>query len=438
MKIMQSYQSWIPAGTVILFAMSAVILSFPGAIHVFKFHWLSLAAVLIICFSPLGNKKFGTDQGVQKRYQWWSWLWQVFFLQGCLGAIFFGILVTCAIKVPVLTPAQPQLLQNSWYQLLISQGLFPWAVVGLLAITFSFWSYQKNQDAYFASLIKTLNQKALIEIIINFFGRCSTVFVYCSTLCLLGLLWASFIGNLPIAVGFALAPLITSLILLLFTLSKLYRRTINKLFSQGLPLFIALFFWVIFFAVAIWLVNGFVILVAHSQFPAPKLLSYWLKQPWTKLGLIFINSWWLLWTPITAITIARISRGYSVRSILLAILILPLLAAVTLRLTAGHSWQLPPLAAGIASGIGLLGIFWMTLRKTGIPAFILTYLPRRDHYKFRSYRRTLVQLTKIAVIIFFIYMPSGIVVIHFFAFCLALPLIVMSIMATILAPLLPN
>jgi choline-glycine betaine transporter len=431
MKIMQSYRWLIPVGMIILFIISAIILSFPGAIQIFKFHWLVLAAAVVICCSPLGSKQFGIDQGVQKRYRLGAWISQVVFLQFCLGAIFFGIFVTCAQKVPVLTSPQPQLFQDSWYQMLVSEGLFPWAIVGLFAISFSFWSYQKNQDAYFASTVAFIVNKPLVSIIINFIARSATTFVYSSTLCLISLLWASFIGNLPVSTGFALATLLTSLILLVISFSKIYRHYLDKTLGRDLPLILGLFLWVVFFAVATWLVNGFMVLVFHSQFPTPKLLNYWLKQPWSRLWFIFANSWWLMWTPITAITIARISRGYSVRSILLAVLTVPLLAGIALKLTAGHHWQAPPWAAMIASGVGLMGIFGMTLRKSGVPAFILTYLPRRDHYKFRSYRRTFIQLTKIAVIFLFVYLPSGIIAIHFFAFSVAIPLIAIS-MLTIL------
>ena len=267
----------------------------------------------------------------------------------------------------------------------------------------------------------------LVNIIINFIGRLATFIAFASTFCLISLLWASMAAVFPIITGFYLTPLLLSVILIFIILSKLYRRNVAKSFGKSLPLIPGVFLWVGCFAIAIWLVNGFLAPMTHIRISQPALLNHWLTQPWRLLWLIFANSWWFLWTPIAGITIARISRGYRIRELIAATLALPLIISLILAGTKHFSWELTPLTASVISGTGLLGLFCIVFHKKAVPAFILVYLPKRDHYKFRSYHSTIVKVTQFAVGALFVYLPGGMAIMHFLTFAAALPLILISI-----------
>ncbi len=427
MKIMKSYPLWIPIGAIPVALISGVILYFPAAVQLYKIHWLALLAVLVIACGPWGKRQVTDTNPAIPRYRFGYWLAQIVILQLCLGAVFLGISAACGEAAPVLTIPQPQLFHPTLNQLLISEGLFPWALIALIAVGMDYYSYQRGQDAYLATLFNPIIQQNLAKIIINFLGRLATLWAYASTFCLISLLWASLISISPIITGFELTPLLLSIILIIGSRTKIYRRNLLKSLGKDVPFMLGVFLWVVFLAVAIWLINGFLALIIHATLKPPGLLNYWLSQPWQRLWLIFANSWWLLWMPIAGITLARISRGYSARAMIAGILGFPLTIALILELTQHFNWEIRPPAAAIAAAIGLFGLLWMTLHKKAAPSFILTYLPRRDHYKFRSYHSAFIKVTQMSVGFLFIYLPSGLAVIHFLIFAVTWPLLMIGL-----------
>lgn len=411
----------------IALVISGVILYFPAATHIFKIHWLALAAVVILASGRRGKQRLSTNNDEPPRYQRGAWLGQLLFLQLCLSAVFLGISSVCGQSLPVLTAPQPGLFQQTLSQLLVDEGLFPWAFVALMAVSMGYYSYCKGQDAYLATTLSALTNHPGVKIIINFIGRLGTALAFASTFFFISLLWASVATTIPIITGFYLTPILLSVILILISLTKVYRRSLAKAYGKNIPLIPGLFFWVGCFAIAIWLINGFLGLITPIPMSQSILISHWLKQPWRLLWLIFANSWWLLWTPLAGITIARLSRGRQVRELIAATLALPLIIALVLALTQHLPWELTPGIASMITGVGLLGLLAITLHKNAIPAFILLYLPRRDHYKFRSYRSSLIKISQFAVWASFVYLPGGMTILHFLTFAAALPLILISI-----------
>lgn len=130
--------------------------------------------------------------------------------------------------------------------------------------------------------------------------------------------------------------------------------------------------------------------------------------------------------PLIGITIARISRGRSIRAVILGTLGAPFAITLILCFTRLNG-EIPPLAAAFIAGLGLLGLLCMTLHKKVAPSFILVYLPRQDQYKFRPYASTFTKVLQMAIGFLFIYLPGGMTIIHFFFFAAALPLIIMAL-----------
>ena len=182
-------------------------------------------------------------------------------------------------------------------------------------------------------------------------------------------------------------------------------------------------------AVAIWrLLNGFLAPILPITLKTPSFLNQWLSQPWTDLWLIFANSWWLCWLPMTAITLARISRGYRVREVVMANLILPLLFSLGLGFTQHFSWDIAPLWAVLISAAGLLGLLLFTLRCV-LACFVLSFLPRQDEYRYRSPRSLLIKILQAATAFLFLYLPSGMTLFHVLFFACVLPLVFITLLS---------
>ena len=103
-----------------------------------------------------GKQRLSVDNDEPPRYRRWAWIAQIVCLQLCLGAVFLGISSVSGQTLPVLTTPQPGLFQFTMTQLLVSEGLFPWAVFALTGVALGFYSYCKSQDAYLATTVSAL------------------------------------------------------------------------------------------------------------------------------------------------------------------------------------------------------------------------------------------------------------------------------------------
>lgn len=418
---MKSYSLWVFIIGLPILVLAGSVLYFPhSAVQIFKLHWVCWLILAIMLCGRRRKLRLAANELEPPRYTRLSWLLQIFTLQLSITAVFLGICACCGQSAPVNINPQAGLFAQSMAQFLIAQGLFPWGFYAVSAILMGDYAYRRREDAYWGTVLGPLISNTLVKVSINFIARALTMTAYGLTICLISLLWASMVTAFPIITGFYLTPLLLTIILLLLSFTKIFRRNVNKAVGKDIPLAPGLFLWTIFLAAAIWLLNGFLSPWTHIAMAAPILLSHWLNHPWQDLWLIFANSFWLLWAPIMGITLARISRGYTIAEVIGAIFILPLAVALVFYLSRKIQWDMIPLYAGLIAGAGLLILFILTLRKKSTPSFILSYLPRQDHYKFRSYRRTLVRVTQCAVGILFIYLPGGVYATNFIIFSLAL------------------
>jgi choline-glycine betaine transporter len=432
MKIMKSYRQLIPVVGIPLLGISAGILYFSNAaVQFFKIHWLALLVVLVIAVGPWGRQRLAVAEHDTKRYSFWHWLGRILVLQLCLGAVFIGMTAGCALTSTPFTTFVPALFQQTMTQLLVNEGLFPWAFFALIAVGMGYYSYFRREDAYLATIARVLARNPSIAAVINFLGRLATVIAYATAFCLISLLGANVTALSPTITGFSLTPVLLTIILLLINATPRYRRQINKLLGEEIPLIPGLFLWVVFLGVAIWILNGLLAPWTHHPMAPPSLLKHWLDQPWLYLWLIFTNSWWILLAPLMGITLAKISHGYRVRELIGGILGLPLLLSLALGFTRHWHWEIPPVVAIFIAAVGLLGLFVFTLHSKALPSFVLIYLPRENHYKFRSYRRLFLKITQTAIIFLFLYLPGGLTIVHWLAFTLAWPLVIIALVSWI-------
>ncbi len=422
---MKSYRHLIPIIGFPLFVICGIIAWFftQPLVQFYKIHWLALLFALIIAFSPWGNKRLIAEENELPRHKPWAWLARIVFLQVCFLALFLAICTVCGRTAPALTSAHAAAFQQTTTQLLVYEGLFPWAFFALMAVMFGYLSYCRRQDAYLATTLDPLIQNSLAIVSVDFLGRTASIIAYASTFALVGLLWASVLTTTPIVTGFSLTPILVSTILMVITLTKIFRRNVTRALGKEIPLIPGLFSWVIFLAVGIWLINGFLAPLTNITLAPPTLLNHWINQPWLDLWMIFANSWWLLWMPLMGAFIARISRGYKIREVILAVLALPFIGSLALGFTRHLSWEISPLVVIFIAALGLLGLLLITLRKRVTPMVVLCYLPQQDHYKFRSYRSTFIKVIQIAVIFLFIYLPGGMTLVQYFTFTITLPLL---------------
>jgi choline-glycine betaine transporter len=155
----------------------------------------------------------------------------------------------------------------------------------------------------------------------------------------------------------------------------------------------------------------------NTTLKTPHYVSLLLQQQWLANWHLFTIFWWLTCTPILAVFIARLSRGYSWRATIIATLALPIIIALALL------WQpffhvlnamdnMPSWLAVLISVAGLLIFIVFIARKQMFSSVMHTYLPRVDTIKYRNPDRFINHVLQFTTIMLCIYLATGILLLN--------------------------
>ncbi|MCM5661688.1 BCCT family transporter [Galbibacter mesophilus] len=298
--------------------------------------YLGLFCVLFllgIALSPLGKLKLGKPTDKPK-YTRWAWISMLY--SAGMGA---GILLR-AVQEPVYMYLNPPIttgasdktlaLEYTFYQ----WGFTAWAFYGLFALVIGHYLFAKNKKALVSSSVSHLfKNKALLKSI-DIIVILATVFGLVGAVGLgttqinggvnhllkgdLGLLSTIILTLFICGVAFLSAwkginkgikniskvNIFVTILLLLFVLSQSDLIIISKRFSEALFSYL----------------KDFIPLsLAIGKFdPGIQFLTDWTYYYW---------AFWLAWAPFTGVFIARISKGRTLREMLLGVMIIPSLGS---------------------------------------------------------------------------------------------------------------
>ncbi|MCK8522000.1 BCCT family transporter [Aquimarina sp. D1M17] len=324
--------------------------------------WLGLICVLlliVLALSKWGKRKLGKpdDSPEFSRLAWISMLYSA-----GMGA---GILLR-AVQEPVYMINNPPISSNSdnatialeytFYQ----WGFTAWAFYAIFAITVGYYLFVQSKkvlsSSAFSSIENLVTQKIPRNVIfgsIDILAILTTVF---------GLVAAIGLGTTQIEGGlthllqedFGLKGTILVLILIsLLAFISVYRgvnkgikiiSTWNIYITVGLLVFVFLQSDIIaiisqfFSSIFHYFIDFIPLSLAYGDYnPGEKFLTDWTYYYW---------AFWLAWAPFTGIFIARISKGRSLREVILGVLLIPSLGTFFWFTTFGQS------AFGIIENLG--------------------------------------------------------------------------------------
>lgn len=386
----------------------------PYVVEAYHLHWLILVIVLMLCFSPFGNMKLIAKSQEKPRHSFWRWLGQLFLLQISLFFVFIGMTLVFSHWLPLTSPSHPLVITRYFETFLKHDGLFPWALYALYAGGLGYISYIKNEDAYISSLALPFfkaQPTTLLSNILNMQARSAAFIVLTATFAFMTLLIASVITppSMPLLTGFHGKTLIiiTALIVLGFT--PPFKKIVRKLLNPKIPLWIATATTLILFALLIWLLNAFFGHLGEAPIQVPSFIQWLERKNPNQLWLIFSAAWWIGWTPTIAAHIARLSRGYRIRSILLATLVLPFVFTLLLiEFPAILSiFDNLPITASFIAIIAFMYLLMILTEKMVLPILIRSYLPRRDLYKHRDHSFYFRKSFQMMLVLTYLYLPTG-------------------------------
>ena len=405
--------------------------------------WLALALALIIIVSPWGSQRLPGNND-KPTFPPLHWLLNIFAIQLSLTAAFLGICELCGQVLPIGTSLHPHLFSTNLQLFLTHYGLFPWSLYAICAVGFGVVAYRSKENGYFNKLLFPLfksQEQQPLGLTFNGHTKLFSISGFSITLALLCVLLAALICSAfqPFTTGFTPGTVMLTIVLIFFAYTHYFRKYLTKSLTPPIPIPLANLKIAIVFVLLLIALNLVLSpLNKQTQLSTPKFITTLQQSNWMQFWHIFSASWWLVWTPIMGIFIARISRGYTVRQMLFASLLLPAITACVLSIWPPHSsWYSPhPILGTVIAWVGFIGIIFMFMQHKMLPMFILSYLPNQDRYKHRDHQDFFRKVYRLATASLYLFLPAGVSLLFIFMYVLAFPLYFYMLAYLIALPLL--
>lgn len=294
--------------------------------------YLGLGCVLLlvaIALSPLGKIKLGKKND---KPEFTIWAWTAMLYSAGMGA---GILLR-AVQEPTYMQQNPPYLSDLSPEILALEftfyqwGFTAWAFYGLFAMIIGYYLFVKKKKVLVSSTIEDIIPNKAAQTSIDVLTIMTTVF---------GLVAAIGLGTTQINGGlnhitssnFGLTStlLLTSIIsaLAFYSAWKGVNKGIQVLSKVNIIITLAVLLFTFINSDILKVIGNFLSATFHYIVDfIPLSLAYGSYNP----GIAFLTDWtfyywafWLAWAPFTGIFIARISKGRSLRQLLLGVLIIP-------------------------------------------------------------------------------------------------------------------
>lgn len=294
--------------------------------------WLGLFCVLfiiILSISPLGKRRLG---GKEERPEHSIWAWIAMLYSAGMGA---GILLR-AVQEPVYMQQNPPLqtgvnanvmaLEYTFYQ----WGFTAWAFYGLFALIIGYYLFVRKKRVLVSAAIEdTIRFKPallgidILAIITTVFGLIGAVGL--GTTQINGGLNHLLEGSFSITTTIALTLLISFMAFI--SVWKGVNKGIKVISKLNIITTIMLLFFIFLQSDVIHIFKSFFTALYHYIIDfIPMSVAYGNYDP----GEAFLTDWtyyywafWLAWAPFTGIFIARISKGRTLRELLMGVMIIP-------------------------------------------------------------------------------------------------------------------
>ena len=377
--------------------------------------WIATLSAALLVITPLGNKRLAHNTNdITTRLPKSQWLFCIILFELALLGVFWGISYVAGSALPINTTPQPYLFSQSMQTELFQYGLFPWSLYAVIAVGMGVLAYRQQHNAYFSNLLRPLikvDLQSTISLIVNVGARRTTIFGIGFTLMFLPILMISIV--LPpekhIAHGFQIVALLLTLLLFFATISNTVKEYLMRLFSKQVPTFLSLPVFCMILALILVVLSAMIAgITPKNNQPTPLFIQNWIDYHWQTAWMIFSITWWITLTPAVCAYIVRISRGYRIRDVILAMLFLPIIIGAFLFYSPGFSLSLNETTIKIAAVISFLIALPLLVNYRNLPCLIFSYFPKNGEFKTRDHHAFFQKAIQICGIGLYFYLVIGI------------------------------
>jgi choline/glycine/proline betaine transport protein len=295
-----------------------------------------LIFAILLVFSKYGTIRLGAD-GEKPEFSYFAWFSMLFGAGIGIGILFWSIAepITHFQDNPFIDASQSMSAEAAQIAMRISifhWGIHGWALYAVLGMTFAYFTYRKGLPLSIRSALYPVFGERIygpIGFIADLLAVLGTVFGIATSL---GLGAQQMNAGISYLIGIDIS--ITTQILLIAVISVVATLSVLSGINRGIRILSELNMQLTMVILALFLVFGPTLYLLSSivtngidyvvNSPA---LGLWIDpdrdSQWQSWWTIFYWGWWIAWSPFTAMFIARISRGRTIREFVLGVLLAP-------------------------------------------------------------------------------------------------------------------
>ncbi|SFM08722.1 BCCT family transporter [Salibacterium qingdaonense] len=291
---------------------------------------------IYLIFSPLGEIKLGED-GEKPEYSTLSWFSMLFSAGMGIGLLFWGV------SEPINHYSSPpsgegevaEAIHTALQYSFFHWGFHPWAVYAVVACALAYFSYRKNLPMLLSSTLEPILGRDNLN---GFWGNTVNIIGVLATL--LGISTSLGLGVMQIGGGLEtlfglpnnnatwVGIVIVVTILAILSTTTGIDKGIKWLSQINLSVAGLLMLIIFIIGPTLFIMNAF----THSTGSYLQNLIFMSfgmdatdgsRNAWYESWTIFYWAWWIAWSPFVGSFIARVSRGRTIRSFAIGVLLVP-------------------------------------------------------------------------------------------------------------------
>ena len=384
---------------------------FPRAVTVsFYGLWIPTVCALYCVIAPLGKKRLAHNHDdVALRLPPPQWFFGIVFLEVLLLGMYLGIAFICGYAFPINTIPHDHLFYDTTTHLLTHFGLFPWTIYALVGVGMGVLAYRQQTNAYFSQLTQPFSKKTdtIYGMLVNVGMRRAVLFSLSICLIFMALLIANTVIPLSTHImhGFQSTALLGTTFLVMFLFLDWPHQKISALFARSIPTFLSIPLFAAIMALILLIISLLAVGFKQQTPETPHLITQWINYDWQTAWLFFSILWWIGLTPLIGAFIAKLSRGYTVRSVIIAVLALPVvLAAIShypIALSLNARWST------ILAGLSFLITLPTLINHRQLSNAIMAYYPKNGEIKFRDHHPFFKSITQLIAALLCLFLVVG-------------------------------
>jgi glycine betaine transporter len=302
------------------------------------FGLITLLIFPIIAISPLGSIRLG-GANAQPNHSWFSWIAMLFTCGMGIGFMLWGA------AEPLYHYLNPPLLHSitseqreaaAFYFTFLHWGLEPWAIYGMTALVIGFLGFNLRRGFSLGSFIDAPDPEKRAASVHAFFRQTVDVVMVVAIIFGIAATLASGVLNLEGGLQ-VLAHTPTGIpteIVITLVLALIYITSAARGIDQGLKVLsnISVILSFLLLGALIWVgpQSRMVDILIHDVptyleqlLPLSLGIGEFREADWLNQWTIKYWSWWIAWAPFVGLFIATISRGRTIRELLIAVMLVP-------------------------------------------------------------------------------------------------------------------